>query len=56
MVYRAELADEVFEKSVFVKLLPLGLVTAAVRARFERARRTLPRLDELLPLRNEPTA
>lgn len=45
VVYLAERADEAFDKRVAVKLLPLGLVTAEARARFERERRILARLE-----------
>jgi serine/threonine protein kinase/tetratricopeptide (TPR) repeat protein len=44
-VYLAERADEQYEKQVAVKLLPLGLGSAAARERFVAERRVLAQLE-----------
>lgn len=44
-VYRAHRADEQFEKSVAIKLVPMGLLTASAQERFRRERQLLARLE-----------
>ncbi len=44
-VYRAHRADDQFEKSVAIKLVPMGLLTASARERFRRERQLLARLE-----------
>jgi eukaryotic-like serine/threonine-protein kinase len=44
-VYRGQRADEAFEKQVAIKVLPPGMGTAALRARFEAERQILAGLE-----------